>query len=59
MDFTETRDEQCRILAPLTHELSKTCELWAEVVAPYAEQLAHTIADYSPKRITQGSAADT
>jgi CRISPR-associated endonuclease Cas1 len=42
-DFTETADGQCRILAPLTHELAEMMPTWAKALAPVAERVAHTL----------------
>jgi hypothetical protein len=42
-DFAETDDGQCRILAPLTHELAEMMPTWAEALAPVAERVAHTL----------------
>src|SRR5438132_2521800 len=50
-DFTERDDGHCRILAPLTHRLTETMSLWEGAVAPYAEAIAHTLADASDRAI--------
>jgi CRISPR-associated endonuclease Cas1 len=42
-DFTETADGQCRILAPLTHDLAEMMPAWAEALAPVAERVAHAL----------------
>ena len=42
-DFHETRTGQCRILEPLTHDLAATMPRWAELLAPHAETVAHTL----------------
>jgi CRISPR-associated endonuclease Cas1 len=47
-DFHETDDGHCRILPPLTHRLADSLERWRTLVAPFAEQVAHTLADASP-----------
>lgn len=43
-DFTEDRAGHVRLLAPLTHELAETMPKWAQAVAPWAERVAHTLA---------------
>ena len=40
-DFTETRTGQCRLLAPLAHDLAETMPQWAKLLAPMTEQAAH------------------
>ena len=40
-DFYETPDGNCRLLAPLTHQLAETMSLWAKELAPWAEEIAH------------------
>jgi hypothetical protein len=45
-DFVELPDGHCRILAPLTHELAETMPLWAQVIAPYAERVAHLLGEH-------------
>lgn len=44
-DFTEGPDGHVRLLAPLTHVLAETMPAWAEVAAPHAEAIAHTLAE--------------
>jgi CRISPR-associated endonuclease Cas1 len=46
-DFYETRSGQCRLLAPLTHELAETVPAWAQALAPHAESIAHAMVDAS------------
>lgn len=42
-DFRETRDGNCRILAPLTHALTQTAPRWRRAVAPVAERVARML----------------
>jgi len=42
-DFTETSDGNCRLLAPLTHELASMMPIWAQRLAPIAEKVAHSL----------------
>jgi CRISPR-associated endonuclease Cas1 len=42
-DFTETADGNCRLLAPLTHDLAETMPRWAKAIAPLAESVAHNL----------------
>jgi CRISPR-associated endonuclease Cas1 len=39
-DFLETRQGGCRIVAPLTHELSETTGMWRSRLAPVVERVA-------------------
>ncbi len=50
-DLHETRTGQCRLLAPLTHELAGWMPELARAVAPIAEKVAHAIAGSSPNEI--------
>jgi hypothetical protein len=43
-DFHETRQGNCRILAPLTHVLAETLPIWRRVAAPAAEDVARAFA---------------
>ena len=43
-DFHETRQGNCRILAPLTHVLAGTLSIWRRLVAPAAEDVARAFA---------------
>jgi CRISPR-associated endonuclease Cas1 len=43
VDFTETRQGACRILAPLTHVLADTTASWAGTIAPIAERVVRTL----------------
>ena len=43
VEFTETADGQCRLKAPLTHELAETMPRWSQALAPIAESVAHTL----------------
>jgi hypothetical protein len=42
-EFTETADGHCRLLAPLTHELTASMPTWAKALAPHAEWAAHAL----------------
>jgi CRISPR-associated endonuclease Cas1 len=37
-DFAETRKGACRILAPVTHILAETTQLWTRAIAPIVEE---------------------
>jgi hypothetical protein len=50
-DFIELADGNCRILAPLTHDLATTMPRWAQEAAPWAERVAHVLADASGRPI--------
>ena len=43
VEFTETADGQCRLKAPLTHDLAETIPRWSQALAPIAEPVAHTL----------------
>lgn len=43
-DFHETRQGNCRILAPLTHVLAETLPIWRRLAAPLAEHVASAFA---------------
>ena len=43
-DFRETRHGHCRVLAPLSHQLSRYSSYFAQHVGPYAEQTAQGLA---------------
>lgn len=45
VDFHETRQGGCRLLAPLTHELAQLLPVLAAEIAPHAETVAHLILD--------------
>ena len=47
-DFHETRKGNCRILAPLNHQLADTVTHWGTVVAPVVEQVARVLTNSSP-----------
>jgi hypothetical protein len=49
--FHETRDGNCRLLAPLTHELADQLPVYARAVAQPAETVAHLLANSSPGSI--------
>jgi CRISPR-associated endonuclease Cas1 len=48
-DFHETQRGNCRLLAPLTHELAETMPAWRRLVAPVAEQVASILLKSDPK----------
>jgi CRISPR-associated endonuclease Cas1 len=48
VDFVETDDGHCRLLAPVTHELAETMPKWAQALAPIAEHVAHTLGQAMP-----------
>jgi CRISPR-associated endonuclease Cas1 len=43
-DFHETPEGNCRLLAPLTHELAEHLPAYARACAPHAEAIAHALA---------------
>ncbi|MFE0525851.1 CRISPR-associated endonuclease Cas1 [Streptomyces sp. NPDC058954] len=43
-DFLENSEGQCRILAPLTHELAEQTVKWARTLAPVVEEFAAILA---------------
>jgi CRISPR-associated endonuclease Cas1 len=49
---TETRDGQCRIVAPLTHKLAGFAADIGAVVRPHAEYVARILANAVPGRVT-------
>lgn len=50
-DFHETRDGNCRLLAPITHELAEQVPVYARALASHAETVAHLLARSRPGRI--------
>jgi hypothetical protein len=42
-DFFEERNGNCRLLRTLTAKLSETTSVWAKLVAPWAEYVAHKL----------------
>jgi CRISPR-associated endonuclease Cas1 len=48
-DFHETQRGNCRLLAPLTHELGETLSAWRQLVAPVAELVASMLVSAEPK----------
>lgn len=44
-DFHETAEGNCRLLAPLTHELAEHLPTYAKACAPHAEAIAHALAN--------------
>lgn len=53
--FTETDEGNCRLLPPLTHHLAPTVTTWSAAIAPYAERVAHALADASPYQIPKAT----
>jgi CRISPR-associated endonuclease Cas1 len=49
-DFHEIRDGNCRLAPPLAHDLAATSQRWAQTVAPYAERVAHLLAESTSRR---------
>ncbi len=47
-DFTETPDGRCRLGNVLAQSMTASMPEWAEIVAPWAERIAHALADASP-----------
>jgi CRISPR-associated endonuclease Cas1 len=47
-DFYETQRGNCRLLAPLTHELAETLPVWRQLVAPVAEQVVSLLLQRDP-----------
>jgi hypothetical protein len=47
-DFYETQRGNCRLLAPLTHELTETLPAWRKLIAPVAEQGAELLLQGEP-----------
>lgn len=43
VEFTETQEGHARLRAPLTHDLAESLPMWAELVAPMAERVAHDL----------------
>jgi CRISPR-associated endonuclease Cas1 len=54
-EFTERDDGHCRVLAPLTHQLGETMPIWERAVAPWAEFVAHCLADASTRGIRKAT----
>lgn len=52
-DFHETDTGNCRILPPLTHHLANTLPTWQHHASPWAEMIAHHLADQSPLEIAK------
>ncbi len=46
-DFHETTEGQCRILPPLTYQLSDTMPVWRAAIAPVVERIAELLAQPS------------
>jgi hypothetical protein len=47
-DFYETQRGNCRLLAPLTHELAETLTAWRKLIAPVAERVASMLFEREP-----------
>jgi CRISPR-associated endonuclease Cas1 len=52
-DFTETPHGNCRILAPLSHELASTAPQWAQAIAPVVEQACEQLAKSPVSRVAR------
>ena len=52
-DFFDSRRGTVRTLPPLTHQLAQTLPVWAERLAPLAEQIAETLLPGRPTPLTQ------
>jgi CRISPR-associated endonuclease Cas1 len=52
-DFFETRQGNCRLVAPVTHELTRTSASWSRLIAPVAEGVARDLAVGEASRITR------
>ncbi len=50
-DFHETRRGACRLLEPLTHDLTLWMPTYATFIAPLAEKISHALARSSPGQI--------
>ncbi len=50
-DFHETRDGVCRLLEPLTHELTAWMPAFRAAAGPLAEAITHALATSSPGKI--------
>ena len=44
-DFHQASDGHVRLLMPVTHELAATLPRWGQVVGPWAERVAHVLAE--------------
>jgi hypothetical protein len=47
-DFYETQRGNCRLLAPLTHELGETLPAWRKLIAPVADRVAALLLQREP-----------
>jgi hypothetical protein len=54
-DFIELDDGHCRVLPPLTHRLAETLPRWQQTVGPWAEHVAHVLAEVSPRPIRKAT----
>jgi hypothetical protein len=54
-DFVELDDGHCRVLAPLTHRLAETLPRWHQAIGPWAEYVAHALAEISPHAIRKAT----
>jgi CRISPR-associated endonuclease Cas1 len=50
-DFHETQRGNCRLLAPLTHELAETLAAWRRLIAPVAERVAALLLEREPSPV--------
>jgi CRISPR-associated endonuclease Cas1 len=51
-NFVETREGNCRLAPHLAHDLAGTSQRWAQAVAPYAERVAHLLAESTSRRVS-------
>jgi hypothetical protein len=55
-DFFETSEGICRILPPLTHEISQSAQKWRRLICPITEEIAQRIFQSKSKyRVSNGS----
>lgn len=52
VDFVERADGHVRVAGPLAHELAATLATWRKAVGPWAEAVAHLLADQVAGKIT-------
>jgi hypothetical protein len=51
--FAETRQGQCRVLPPLSHELARTVTIWSQKLAPIVEEVAGLLAMAPASRVNR------
>lgn len=51
-DFYETQRGNCRVLAPLTHELAQTLTTWRQLIGPITEHTATKLTRHVPRSET-------